>query len=93
MPLYKRLPKLKGFKSLSKETFDVLNVSTLDELFKDKDEITLDTLYEKNLVSGKNKIKILGNGELNKSLTVTASAFSKKAIEKIENANGKVIVL
>ena len=93
MPLYKRLPKLKGFKSLSNEVFDVINVATLDALFNNGEEVNLETLFEKNLVKGKNKIKILGNGDIGKSLKVTASAFSKTAKEKIENAKGSVVVL
>ena len=89
-PLYIRLPKLKGFKSLSQEAYDLVNVDTLQNNFNDGDSVTLESLFEKNLVTGKNKVKILGRGKLDKKLSVTASFFSKSAKEIIIKANGSV---
>ena len=92
-PLYIRLPKLKGFKSISQQTYDLVNVDTLNSNFNDGDSVTLESLFEKNLVSGKNKVKILGRGKLDKKLSVTASFFSKSAKDIIIKANGSVDII
>ena len=92
-PLYLRIPKLKGFKSLSNETFDVINLDTLDKLFNDNDKVTTDSLFKKNLISGKNKVKILGRGKLTKKLFVTAAQFSKTAEESIKKLDGTVEII
>ena len=91
MPLLRRLPK-KGFSNyLFRKDFQIVNLSTLDLL--DLNKIDPSVLVEKGVVkSAFEPIKILGNGELKKAIEVSASAFSKTAIEKIEKAGGKVIV-
>lgn len=92
-PLYIRLPKLKGFKSLSTEQFDIVNLDELQNSFNDGDTVNLDSLFEKNLITGKNKIKVLGRGKLDIKLNVTASSFSKSAKENIIKANGSVDII
>lgn len=92
MPLMRRIPK-RGFTNFSSKNYQVINLSTLDKFNKDE-EITPKSLKEKNLISKENKlVKILGEGELNKPLKVSAHAFSKSAKEKIEKAGGKITII
>lgn len=92
MPLYRRIPK-RGFTNIWGKKYSILNVEDLNK-FEAETEITTDLLKEmgmvKQVVDG---VKILGNGELNKSLTVKAQKFTKTAIEKIEAAGGKAEVI
>ena len=85
-PLFRRLPKLRGFKSLSKVEYIEVNVSLLEKLASGKEEINLN-----ELMGG--KVKVLGRGEIGKPITVKASKFSKSAKDKIEKAQGKVEVI
>lgn len=94
MPLYRRIPKL-GFTSRRKvlglNQYDVVNLSVL-ELFEAGTEITPELLYSRGYGRhGKTRagIKVLGEGQLTKKLTVKANAFSKSAKEKIEALGGK----
>lgn len=92
MPLTQRIPK-RGFNNIFADKVVALNVSDLERF---NDGITVDTeiLKAAGLVKGKyDSIKILGNGELTKSLTVKANAFSASAKEKIEKAGGKAEVM
>ena len=91
-PMQRRLPK-RGFRNpFALKTF-ALNVGELDR-FAAGASVDEKALREASLLRGQvDRIKILGEGELSKSLTVTAHAFSKSAVEKIENAGGKAIVL
>jgi len=92
MPLYRRLPK-RGFTNIFKKVYEVINVDQLN-VFEDNSRVTPELLIEKGFVKGaKDGIKILGNGELNVKLEVSAHAFSKSAIEKIEAAGGKAEVI
>ncbi|MFO7982821.1 MAG: 50S ribosomal protein L15 [Desulfuromonadales bacterium] len=92
MPLQRRLPK-RGFTSLSKKEYALVKVSDL-ELFEENSVIDLEALGKAGLVSRlKDGAKILGDGELTKSLTVKAHKFSKSAVQKIEAAGGKIEVL
>lgn len=93
VPLYRKLPKRGFSNALFKKEYQTLNVSAL-ERFDNGAAVTPDLLVESGLIRKANKdnIKILGNGELTKKLTVTASCFSKGAIEKIEKAGGKTVV-
>ncbi|MEO8218277.1 MAG: 50S ribosomal protein L15 [Acidobacteriota bacterium] len=87
MPLHRRLPK-RGFTNIFKKEFSVLNLSDLDRFDADA---TVDqaSLREAGVIKGRaKKIKVLGNGELSKKLTVHADKFSKTAREKIEAAGG-----
>jgi large subunit ribosomal protein L15 len=92
-PLYRKMPKLKGFRNVNRINYQVVNVDKLND-FNEKDEIDVTKLYENNLISNKAKpVKILGNGELTKALTVKVDKVSASAREKIEKAKGKVIEL
>ena len=92
MPLYRRLPK-RGFKCPSSKEIVAINVSALN-VFEDGAEVSVATLLETGIVSNpKDGVKILGNGELTKKLTVKAHAFSASAVEKIEALGGKAEVI
>ena len=92
MPLYRRLPK-RGFKCRNSKEIVAINVSVLDR-FENDSVVSIETLLEagiiKNTLDG---VKILGNGELTKKLTVQANAFSASAVEKIEALGGKAEVI
>lgn len=91
-PLYRRLPK-RGFTNIWGTKYTTINVSELNR-FEDGQEVTVELLKEKGIVKQvKDGVKILGNGKLDKKLTVKANKFSKTAIEKIESAGGKAEVL
>ncbi len=92
MPLARRLPKLRGFKNPNKEYFALVNVETLNE-FRKGSTVTPDDLRDRGLIKKRGRVKVLGEGELKKSLTVQAHAFSKTAIEKIEAAGGRAETL
>lgn len=91
MPLQRRLPKF-GFTNLKRVEFKAINLSTLEELASKKElqEITVETLIGAGFISSKDKVKILGNGQLTKALTVKAHAFSKSAEAAITAAGGNV---
>lgn len=91
MPLQRTSPKF-GFTNRNRIEYKGINVSILQTLAETKKltEISVDTLVENGLVSKKDLIKILGNGELSVKLTVKAHAFSKNAIEKIEALGGNI---
>ena len=92
MPLYRRIPK-RGFKNIWGTEYTVLNVSELNR-FEDGATVTPETLKEAGLAKQvKDGIKILGNGDLEKNLTVQAHKFSKTAVEKIAAAGGKAEVI
>lgn len=92
MPLYRRLPK-RGFTNIFAKEYACINVDRLN-IFENGTEITPELLIERRIVKKLyNGVKILGNGNLEKSLTVSASKFSKAAAEKIEAAGGKVEVI
>ena len=92
MPLYRRLPKV-GFTNIFRKIYAIVNVADL-EVFDDGTEVTIDLLREHGLVNKViDGVKILGNGELSKKLTVKANKFTKTAQEKIQSAGGKVEVI
>lgn len=92
MPLYRRLPK-RGFTNIFAKRFEAINVDRLN-IFENGTVVTPELLVEKGVI-GKiyDGVKILGNGDLEKNLTVKATKFSKSAAEKIEAAGGKVEVI
>jgi large subunit ribosomal protein L15 len=92
MPLQRRMPKLKGFKNRNKEVFAVLNVERLQE-FDAGTTVTPDVLRTRGLVKHRGRIKVLGEGDLDRALTVHAHAFSLGAVEKIKAAGGSVEVV
>ena len=92
MPLYRRLPK-RGFTNIWGTEYTVLNVDALNK-FEAGTVVTPEMLKEAGLVKQvKDGIKILGDGKLEKNLTVQAHKFTKTAVEKIESAEGKVEVI
>ncbi|WP_181997066.1 50S ribosomal protein L15 [Corynebacterium diphtheriae] len=90
MPLHMRLPKLKGFKNPAKVYYQVVNVSDLEKAFPQGGDIAVADIVAKGLVRPKQPVKVLGNGEISVKLNVTATKFSKSAVEKIEAAGGSV---
>jgi len=93
MPLYRRLPK-RGFKNIWAKKYAEVNVKTLENFFEEGAEVDAVALIErgilKNVYDG---VRILGDGELTKKMTVRAQGFTKSAIEKIEKAGGKAEVI
>ena len=90
MPLARRLPR-RGFTNIFKKEFQIVNLNALGDLGVEK--IDAQIMFQKGLVrSALKPIKILGDGELNMKLEVTASAFSTSAKEKIEKAGGMATV-
>jgi large subunit ribosomal protein L15 len=92
MPLQRRLPKLKGFKSRNKEVYTVINVQRLEE-FDAGTTITPAVLRDLGYVNHRGRVKVLGEGELTKKLDVHAHAFSLGAVEKIRAAGGEISVV
>ena len=90
MPLIRRQPKRRGFNNPNKVVFAVVNLARLEASFEAGDVVTRDVLLERGLVKKKGPVKVLGNGELSKALTVDVDAVSAVAREKIEAAGGSV---
>ena len=89
MPAYRRLPKLKGFQVINKLNYAEINVGRIAQL--ELKEVSLDVLKEmKKVHPSADGLRILGNGELKKAVTVKASYVTPSAKEKIEAAGGKV---
>jgi large subunit ribosomal protein L15 len=86
-----RLPKLPGFKNRNRVEFSVVNVSRLDVVFSDGDVVDGDALVAKGIIkSASEPVKVLGDGELGKKLTVRVDKVSAPAKQKIEAAGGTV---
>ena len=92
MPLFRRMPK-RGFKNINRKEYAIVNLETLNK-FEDGAEVTPALLVESGIIKDeKEGIKVLGNGTLNKQLTVKASKFSASAKEAIESKGGKAEVI
>ena len=92
MPLYRRIPK-RGFKNRNTKEIVAINVSALEK-FDNGSTVTVESLVESGIVSNpRDGVKILGNGELTKKLTVQVNAFSASAKEKIEALGGTAEVI
>lgn len=92
MPLYRRIPK-RGFTNRNTKTIVGINVSAL-EVFDNDTVVSVETLVDKKIIKNpRDGVKILGDGELTKKLTVQVNAFSKSAVEKIEAVGGKAEVI
>ena len=92
MPLYRRLPK-RGFLNRNTKEIIAINISALEK-FEDGATVDIAALIEAGVIKNpKDGVKILGNGELTKKLTVQANAFSASAVEKIEALGGKAEVI
>lgn len=93
MPLFRRIPK-RGFTDPNSKVITGINVSVLENRYNAGDEVTLESLLEKGIVRKLNDgVKILGNGELTKKLSVKVNAFSQSAKEKIEACGGTCEVI
>ena len=91
-PIQRRLPK-RGFTNIFKKEFQIVNLKDLARIKKEK-KINPEILFEKRLIRKKDvPVKILGEGEITKQLEISAHAFSKSAQEKIEAAQGRIIIL
>ncbi|GAB1476231.1 50S ribosomal protein L15 [Bacillota bacterium] len=91
MPLYRRIPK-RGFTNIWKKQWEIVNIESLND-FEEGTEVTPDLLLKSGLTKKNADVKVLGNGALEKKITVKAHKFSKSAIEKIESAGGKAEVI
>ncbi|MCL1833852.1 MAG: 50S ribosomal protein L15 [Leptospirales bacterium] len=90
MPLQRRVPK-RGFNNIFKKYYQIVNVEQLNKL--EPNEINPEILFKSGLIKDSSKlIKILGNGDFNKSVKITADSFSAGAMDKIKNAGGEAII-
>lgn len=92
-PLLRRIPKRGFTNGLFKVTYQLIDLATLDRVFKNKAEVSLEDLRIHGLVKGRRPVKVLGDGELKRALKVAAHAFSASAKAKIEKAGGKAEVV
>ena len=93
IPMIRRIPK-RGFRNDAfRVELAVVNVGDIAECFEAKASVTPQALTDAGLLKGASRVKVLGDGELSKALTIQAHAFSKSAREKIEKAGGKVEIL
>ncbi len=93
IPMYRRLPKRGFTNDMFKKVYAVINVEALDR-FEDGAEVTVETLIAEGIIKDtQDGVKVLGNGEITKKLTVKANVFSASAKEKIEAAGGKAEVI
>ncbi|MGM0758292.1 MAG: 50S ribosomal protein L15 [Thermodesulfobacteriota bacterium] len=90
MPLVRRTPK-RGFTNPFRVEYTVLNLERVLQMFPDQEEITIHDLA--GISSTKKPVKILGRGEISRAVTITAHAFSKQAVNKIQAAGGKAVAL
>jgi len=88
--LVRRMPYLRGFKNRWRVEYQVVNVGDLNDI-PDGEELTIEMLIESRIISEKKPLKILGDGELNKKLTIHAHKFSGSAREKIAAAGGSIV--
>lgn len=90
LPLYMRLPKLRGFKNPFKKEYQVVNVAALAELFPQGGEITVADLVAKGAVRNGFPVKVLGDGEVSAAYTIKGVKASASAKSKIEAAGGSI---
>ena len=87
-PLFKRLPK-RGFTNVSRKEYAVVNLGDINEKFEAGTTVDVEALKNAGLIKKEYEgVKVLGNGELSKALTIKAAKFSKSALEKISQAGG-----
>ncbi|MCM8525235.1 MAG: 50S ribosomal protein L15 [Lentisphaeraceae bacterium] len=90
IPLFRRLPHIRGFKARNHKNWTCVNVSDIEKAFEAGDVVDSAALIDKKIISAiDHGLKILADGEISKSITVKADAFSKTAQSKIEAAGGK----
>ncbi|ABJ68437.1 50S ribosomal protein L15 [Pediococcus pentosaceus] len=92
MPLYRRIPK-RGFTNINRKEFAIVNLDALN-VFDEGAEVTPESLLKAGIISKQlSGVKVLGNGEITKKLTVKANKFSESAVKAIEAAGGKTEVI
>jgi len=89
-PLHMRLPKLRGFKSPNKVTYQVVNLAQIQTLFPEGGEVTAEELVARGAVRKNQPVKVLGNGDISVAVQVRVDAASAAAKSKIEAAGGSV---
>lgn len=90
IPLFRKTPKLRGFKSLKAKNF-VVNLSQIEAFFENGEIVNSRSLFQKGIIkNGKNIVKVLGNGELKKKVIFEDCLVSKTAEEKIKKAGGEI---
>jgi large subunit ribosomal protein L15 len=93
MPLHRRLPK-RGFTNIFKKKWIEVSLAALEKAFSENDDVTPELMHHRGIIKkAKHDIVVLGNGEVSKSLKVSAHRFTKSAREKIEKAGGAVTVI
>lgn len=93
-PISRRLPVKKGFRNVNHKEYAIVNLDDLEKFFEKGDTVTPEALMAKGVIGNlKDGVKILAFGDLNKSLKVSATKFSKQAEEKIKKAGGEVKVI
>jgi large subunit ribosomal protein L15 len=92
-PLHMRLPKLRGFKNPFKVTYQVVNLSTIGDLFPEGGDVTVEQLVARGAVRKGQPVKVLGTGDLSVAVSVAAHKFSGSAREKIAAAGGSTTEL
>src|SRR5699024_9206031 len=90
MPIHMRLPKLKGFRNAFREEYQVVNVERIGALYPEGGSVDVDGLVERGAVRSGQPVKVLGNGQIDVAVNVTADKFSGSARSKIEAAGGSV---
>jgi len=93
MPMHMRVPKLKGFKNPFRVEYQVINVGRLAGLFPKGGTITVEDLVEAGAVRDGSLVKVLGSGDIDVALNISAHSFSSSAREKLEKAGGSVTEL
>jgi large subunit ribosomal protein L15 len=93
MPLQRRIPKLKGFTNPNRVEYAVVNVVKLGQAFDAGTEVTPELLRERGMIRKSLPVKVLGQGDIDRALTVRAHAVSSSARAKIEQAGGAVEIL
>lgn len=93
MPMHMRVPKLKGFKNPFRTEYQVVNVAKLGQLFPKGGTVTVEDLVEAGAVRDGSLVKVLGNGEIDVALNVSAHAFSDSAKDKLAKAGGSATEL
>jgi large subunit ribosomal protein L15 len=93
MPIHMRLPKLRGFKNRFRTEYQPVNVGDIARLFPEGGAVGVDELVAKGAVRKRQLVKVLGNGDVDVKLNVTAHAFSKSATEKLTAAGGSATTL
>jgi large subunit ribosomal protein L15 len=92
-PLHMRLPKLRGFKNPFKVTYQVVNLSTIGDLFPEGGDVTVEQLVARGAIRKGQPVKVLGTGDLSVAVSVSAHKFSGSAREKIAAAGGSTTEL